>query len=72
MNYMLMHDEDCEDYFPEPYEGVVFPGDGEEEDRDPFMLDCGNPECILTEAHFLSECCTVADMEEMSIEAGLP
>lgn len=31
--------------------------------HDPFVLDCGNPDCCMPAGHFLSECFTAEDMK---------
>lgn len=33
--------------------------DEEVPDRDPFVLDCGDPRCLMPGEHFLSECYTL-------------
>ena len=48
----------------------------EYEAMNPLVLDCGNPDCIMSGYHRLSECVTAEDLiaqeEEALIERGYP
>ena len=38
-------------------------GSEDEDDLDPFVLDCGDPECLMPGPHYLSECHTAEMIE---------
>jgi hypothetical protein len=40
----------------------------DEEGLDPYVLDCGNPDCLMAGGHFLSECFTKEDAEALDEE----